>query len=76
VPIVQEAGLAPGLVWTGAENLTPTVIRSRTVQPIASSVPATLLGPPINTCVKRPEFGILPLYWNMLEDDEKFHGFF
>jgi len=24
VPIVQEAGWAPGLVWTGAENLSPT----------------------------------------------------
>ena len=23
VPIVQEAGWAPGPVWTGAENLTP-----------------------------------------------------
>jgi hypothetical protein len=28
VPIVQEAGWAPGLVWTGVENLTPTEIRS------------------------------------------------
>jgi len=28
VPIVQEAGWAPGSVWTGAENLTPTGIRS------------------------------------------------
>jgi len=28
VPIVQEAGWAPGLVWTGAENLAPTWIRS------------------------------------------------
>jgi hypothetical protein len=27
VPIVQEAGWAPGPVWTGAENLTPTGIR-------------------------------------------------
>jgi hypothetical protein len=24
VPIVQKAGLAPGLAWTGAENLVPT----------------------------------------------------
>ena len=24
VPIVQEAGWAPGLVWKGAENLAPT----------------------------------------------------
>ena len=28
VPIVQEAGWAPGTVWTGAENLDPTGIRS------------------------------------------------
>jgi hypothetical protein len=28
VPIVQEAGWAPGSVWTGAENLVPTRIRS------------------------------------------------
>ena len=28
VPIVQEAGWAPGLVWTGAKNLAPTGIRS------------------------------------------------
>ena len=28
VPIVQEAGWAPGPVWTGAENLTRTGIRS------------------------------------------------
>jgi hypothetical protein len=28
VPIVLEAGWAPGPVWTGAENLSPTGIRS------------------------------------------------
>jgi hypothetical protein len=28
VPIVQKAGWAPGPVWTGAENLAPTEIRS------------------------------------------------
>jgi hypothetical protein len=28
IPTVQEAGWAPGLVWTGAENLNPTGIRS------------------------------------------------
>jgi len=27
-PIVQEAGWAPGPVWTGAENLAPTGIRT------------------------------------------------
>ena len=29
VPIVQKAGWAPDPVWTGAENLSPTGIRSR-----------------------------------------------
>jgi hypothetical protein len=28
VPIVQEAGQAPGPVWMGAENLAPSGIRS------------------------------------------------
>jgi hypothetical protein len=28
VPIIQEAGWAPGPAWTGAENLAPTGIRS------------------------------------------------
>jgi hypothetical protein len=28
VPIVQEAGWAPGPVWTGAENFAPTKIQS------------------------------------------------
>ena len=28
VPIVNEAGWAPGPVWIGAENLAPTGIRS------------------------------------------------
>ena len=28
VPIVKEAGWAPGSVWKGAENLAPTGIRS------------------------------------------------
>ena len=37
VPIVQEAGWAPGPVWTDAENLAPTpVFDPRTVQPVAS----------------------------------------
>jgi len=36
VPIVQEAGWAPGPVWTGAENLAPTGFDPRTVQPVVS----------------------------------------
>jgi len=36
VSIVQEAAWVPEPVWTGAENLVPTGIRSRTVQPVVS----------------------------------------
>ena len=36
VPIVQEAGWAPGPVWMGAENLPPPGFDPRTVQPVAS----------------------------------------
>jgi hypothetical protein len=38
VPIVQEAGWAPGPVWTGVENLAPPPpgLRNRTVQPVAT----------------------------------------
>ena len=35
-PIVQQAGWAPGPVWTGAENLVPPGFDPRTVQPVAS----------------------------------------
>jgi len=47
VVIVQEAGWAPGLVWTGAENLAPTRIRSLD-RPVRSSVaiPTELPGLP------------------------------
>ena len=36
VPIVYEAGWAPGSVWSGAENLTTTGTRSPAVQPVTS----------------------------------------
>ena len=36
VPIVQEAGWAPGPVWTGAKNLAPPGFDPRTIQPVAS----------------------------------------
>jgi hypothetical protein len=37
VPIAQEAGWAPGPVWTGAENLAPPPgFHLRTVDPVAS----------------------------------------
>ena len=45
VPVVQEAGWAPGPVWTGAENLAPTGIRSQTIQPVASSYTDWATGP-------------------------------
>ena len=36
-PTAQEAGWAPGPVWTGAENLAPPPgLDPRTVQPVAS----------------------------------------
>jgi hypothetical protein len=46
VPIVHEAGWAPGPVWTGAENIAPTGIRSLD-RPARSSVavPTELPGP-------------------------------
>ena len=34
--IVQEAGWAPGPIWTGAKNLHPPGFEPRTVQPVAS----------------------------------------
>jgi len=36
VPIVQEAGWAPGPVWKGAENLAPPGFDPRTVKAVAS----------------------------------------
>jgi len=45
VPILQEAGWVPGPVWTGAENLVPTGIRSRTVQPVVSPYTEWATGP-------------------------------
>ena len=46
VHIVQEAGWAPGPVWTGTENLAPTGIRSPFLpacSPVA--IPTELPGP-------------------------------
>ena len=49
VPLVQEAGWAPGPVWTDAENLVPTGIRSLD-RPAHNSVtiPTELLGPQLS----------------------------
>ena len=50
VPIVQEAGWAPGPVWISAENLAPPGFDPRTFQPVASgytdyAIPAPSLPP-------------------------------
>jgi len=42
VPIVQEAVLAPGPVWTGAENLATTEIRSPNRPARSQSLPGPL----------------------------------
>jgi hypothetical protein len=49
VRIVQEAGWAPGPVWTAAENLSPTGIRSPD-RPARSELLCRLSypGPPVN----------------------------
>ena len=36
VPILQEAGWVPGSGWTVAEDVAPTGIRFRTVQPVVN----------------------------------------
>jgi len=50
VPIVQESGWAPGPVWTGAENLAATGIRSpdraaRSSVAIPNELPGPLVDP-------------------------------
>jgi hypothetical protein len=39
VPLLQEAGWAPGLVWRDVENLTPPGFDPQTVQSAASFIP-------------------------------------
>jgi hypothetical protein len=53
VPIVQEAGWAPRPVWTGAENLTPTRIRSLDCP--AGSQSLHQLSYPAHTVTLRPD---------------------
>jgi len=47
----MEAGWAPGPVWTAAENLAPTRIRTLDLQPIASAIPTELPWPTDSTKV-------------------------
>jgi hypothetical protein len=51
IPILQEAGWAPGPVWTDAENLVPTGIRSRTDQTVVSCYTERATGPISKRCV-------------------------
>jgi hypothetical protein len=51
VPIAQEAGWAPGPVWTGAKNSRPPRFDPRTVQPVAS--PYTYWATPAMTSLLR-----------------------
>jgi hypothetical protein len=53
VPIVQEAGWAPGPVWIVAENLAPTGIRSRWVRVV---IPTTL-SRPTYACIVLLKYG-------------------
>jgi hypothetical protein len=63
VPTVQEAGWAPGPVWTGAENLaSPPAFDPRTVRPIASRY-SDYTTRPFN--VVRTRRNII-LYWHYL----------
>ena len=51
-PFYRRLGGSQGPVWTGAENLVPTGIRSRTVQPGSSvAIPTKLPGPPLKTVI-------------------------
>ena len=47
-PIVQETGSAPGPIWTSAENLAPTGIRSPDRQALSESLyRLNYPGPPV-----------------------------
>ena len=56
VPIVQEAGWAPGPVWTGAENVVPTGIRS----PVRSACSQSLyrLSYPAHSLIEYVLYGV------------------
>jgi hypothetical protein len=64
VPFVQEAGWAPGPVWTGAENLAPPGFVPRTVQPVASRYTGYATRPSINVYLN---FMFITLYTWLVE---------
>jgi len=45
LPIVQDTGLAPDLVWTDAENIALPGFDLRTVQLVASQIPVDFTSP-------------------------------
>jgi hypothetical protein len=66
VPIVQEAGWAPGPVWTGVENLTPTRIQSpncpahsRSLYRLSYPTHALALSDPTLDLVRQYDFPVL-----------------
>ena len=49
VPIVEEAGWAPGPVWTGVGNLAPPLgFNPQTIQPVASRYTDYATSPTLN----------------------------
>jgi hypothetical protein len=63
VPIVQEAGWAPGTVWTGAENLAPLPgFDPWTAQPVASHYTDSVAWP---TIFVSPQI-INSIFWHMI----------
>jgi hypothetical protein len=47
IPMVQEAGWAPGLLWTGAEYSSPPIIDPRIVQPNRITISTVLPRPTV-----------------------------
>ena len=65
VPFVQEAGWAPGSVWTGTENLAPpSGFDPRTVQPVANRYTDWATG---HTNFKNTE--LYALIWRYMEEN-------
>ena len=69
VPTVQEAGWAPGPVWTGAENVAPTGIRSpdrpARIQSLPTEVPAPRDVQYSTRCILKSPHGIPVVSSNM-----------
>jgi len=69
VPIVQEAGWAPGPVWTGTENLAPTGMRSLDCP--ARSQSLYRLNYPANTMMLLHKLAIKALFNNNNNNNNK-----